>query len=135
MRSEPNTKQKLEQEIVQAYPHMFPDYGKPLHTMNSFQIGEGWMTLVKNLVEEISQHQDSTPECEPVQFVQIKEKFGELRVYTHGGDDQVDYMIAQAETASRTVCEVCGLPGSVRKDLMWLAALCDAHYEERKHRS
>jgi len=44
--------------------------------------------------------------------VQVKEKFGTLRFYIDGGDEEVYGMIKMAECMSRNVCEITGDIGS-----------------------
>jgi hypothetical protein len=43
-----------------------------------------------------------------VKAVQVKEKFGTLRFYIEGGDEEVFGMIKMAEAMSRNVCEITG---------------------------
>lgn len=64
---------------------------------------------------------------------QIKEKFGGLRFYYDGGDDQVHGMVRMAEAWASTVCEQCGNPGKLRGG-GWVQTLCDVHEEERQKR-
>ena len=67
---------------------------------------------------------------EPAQLVkqvyvmQIKEKFGTLRFYYNGGDEQVAGMVALAEAMSGVICEGCGAPGSKTRS-GWIRVLCD----------
>lgn len=46
-----------------------------------------------------------------VKIDQIKEKYGELRFYISGGDEQVRGMIHMAEYLCNKTCEVTGKPG------------------------
>ena len=69
---------------------------------------------------------------EEVKFVQIKEKFGGLRMYydTESEDDdfrkKINDCIYNAESESYTICEICGETGKVRKG-NWIKTLCDEH--------
>ena len=58
---------------------------------------------------------------------QIKEKFGTLRFYYDGGNDEISGMVDIIESLSSYVCEVCGVPGSLRSDRSWIRTLCDEH--------
>ena len=50
--------------------------------------------------------------CPPsVKIDQIKEKYGELRFYYSGGDEQVAGMVLMAEYLCNQTCEVTGNPG------------------------
>ena len=55
-----------------------------------------------------------------------QEKFGTLRFYYSGGDDQVDGMVRMAESMSALTCEECGVPG-VSRHGGWIRTLCDEH--------
>lgn len=61
-----------------------------------------------------------------VQFTQIKEKYGTLRLYINCHDDWVDGAIAMAETMSGTTCKTCGKPGKLR-GTAWYYTGCDEH--------
>lgn len=56
---------------------------------------------------------------------QVKEKFGALRFYYHGGDEVVDGMVRMAEAMSAVTCEKCGNPGSVHNSHYWVHTYCD----------
>ncbi|GJD45841.1 hypothetical protein AFCDBAGC_3718 [Methylobacterium cerastii] len=58
--------------------------------------------------------------------VQVKEKYGTLRFYCHGGGTRIIRIAAAAEWISGAVCDVCGAPGSLRPS-GWLRTTCDAH--------
>jgi hypothetical protein len=60
---------------------------------------------------------------------QVKEKFGTLRFYYHGGDDIIDGMVRMAESISGFTCEKCGAPGKMR-GRGWLYTACDTHTKE-----
>lgn len=67
--------------------------------------------------------------CPQVVADQIKEKFGTLRFYYHGGDEVIDGMVRMAESMSGVTCETCGSPGKIRHD-GWVRTLCDTHATE-----
>ena len=61
-------------------------------------------------------------------IVQIKEKFGTLRLYQHGYDDTLDEIINDMEEQTAKVCSVCGNPSTcVTKG--WILHRCDEHKE------
>ena len=51
---------------------------------------------------------------EQVVVTQIKEKFGTLRFYYHGGDEYIQGLEAMAESMTSRICEVCGCSGKSR---------------------
>lgn len=85
-----------------------------------FRCGEGWKAIVMGLLERL----DALP-LRTLKVVQIKQKFGGLRVYMEGGDEEVSRLIGEAESACRTVCEWCGSAGSITNE-GWMLTLCQA---------
>ena len=74
-----------------------------------------------------------TPKVHRVVVDQVKEKFGGLRFYYHGGDDVVDGMVRMAESWAAQTCETCGDPGTIRHG-GWVRTLCDKHEEEYQNK-
>lgn len=66
------------------------------------------------------------PVIPQVVATQVKEKFGGLRFYINGGDDEIDAAITFAEMLSERTCEVCGAPGKQRGG-GWISTRCDEH--------
>ena len=64
-------------------------------------------------------------------IVQIKEKFGGLRVYTNGTTEIHYAYIDFATTMASRTCEVCGVPGESR-NTGWVKTLCNKHHKERE---
>ncbi len=64
---------------------------------------------------------------------QIKEKFGTLRFYYHGGDEYISGLEAMAEAMTSRTCEDCGCPGVARSTAKnrWVRVLCEKHAEEQ----
>ena len=91
---------------------------------NYFPVGEGWRSLVEKLVNDIAKIDPK------VEVTQVKEKFGTLRFYISGGNDEVDNLIEKAERKSSTICEICGKKGKPR-DLPWVLTLCADCYRRR----
>lgn len=69
---------------------------------------------------------DITPKVTWIEIQQIKEKFGGLRFYYQGGDDQISGMVRMAELWAGHTCETCGERGK-RRDGGWIRTLCDKH--------
>ena len=67
--------------------------------------------------------------CPQVVADQVKEKFGTLRFYYHGGDSKVDGMVRMAESMSACMCEECGAPGTQTQG-GWIRTLCDTHRKD-----
>jgi len=64
-------------------------------------------------------------------IVQVKEKFGSLRVYVNYSNEEIDNYIRFAESMSYRTCEKCGAPGERRND-GWIKTLCDNHYQAKE---
>jgi hypothetical protein len=114
-----------------AYPKMFADrYG-------GFAVGAGWWPILEALCANIQSHIDwRNKESETVPQVvveQIKEKFGGLRFYYQGGDEQIHGMVRMAEAWADRSCEECGAPGE-RRNGGWIRTLCDQHEAEHQER-
>jgi hypothetical protein len=92
----------------------------------SFDCNEGWYPLIQRLIEDLIELGWDK------QIIQVKEKFGGLRFYINTGSDEVHKRIIEAEHESYTICEDCGEPGELRKDLGWYFTLCDAHHQQKK---
>ena len=75
-----------------------------------------------------------TPKVQYIVIDQIKEKFGGLRFYYHGGDDQIHGMIRMAELWAGHSCEKCGDRGA-RRQGGWMRTLCDTHEAEYQERN
>jgi hypothetical protein len=69
-------------------------------------------------------------------MIQVKEKFGGLRIYSQGGDDHIISMIQIVESLSYRICENCGaMNQTVRQTRTnWIRTLCAdcsvAHYQK-----
>ena len=90
-----------------------------------FSFGEGWDELVEQLTHQIIARDPN------IRIDQVKEKFGTLRYYVDRATPEVRALIDAAETASESVCERCGEPGTLRRR-GWMATLCDLHAGETK---
>ncbi|MBI2449665.1 hypothetical protein HYV49_05205 [Candidatus Pacearchaeota archaeon] len=65
---------------------------------------------------------------------QVKEKWGMLNMYLTFDTDEMYDLISEYEEKSKTICEDCGKPGSLRDDLPWILTLCDEHYKSQLKR-
>ncbi|MBN7457360.1 hypothetical protein [Mycobacteroides abscessus] len=93
----------------------------------SIGVPAGWVPLMLEL------HERLVESCPAIEYVQIKQKWGELRVYVRNRNDAAQELIAAAELASRTICEVCGAPGSPCVRRGWYRALCPTHAAEMEY--
>ena len=115
--------------------------------------GDGWYELLRGLCLEITEAYQKHGQPIDIVVNQVKEKFGTLRFYYHFDDNPqsihaMDFMgtgsvrfepgstdlhkeiasiVRKYEEKSDCVCEKCGEPGFLRKNLH-VATLCDSCY-------
>lgn len=129
-------KKELQDKLFEKYPKLFKQ--KDLTVQQSCMpwgicTGNGWYNLLEGLCEEINQYLEWRKEDEnvtQVEFAQIKQKFGLLRVVHDGGDDTLNgyitALISMAERASSHICEICGNKGSIGGK-SWISVKCPKH--------
>jgi hypothetical protein len=123
--------EKFAERLEKSYPKMYGgQYG-------GFAIGKGWWPIIESLSANIQQHiefaNSKEQVCPQVVVEQVKEKFGGLRFYYEGGDEQIHGMVRMAEEWAGMSCEDCGAPGK-RRGGGWVRTLCDKHEAERNAR-
>lgn len=86
------------------------------------QVADGWLPIVEEMLVALKDL--------PVTIVQIKEKFGQLRVYADSVTDEQATEIAKiieiATYKARHTCEICGEPGKPVNTNV-LGVRCEAH--------
>lgn len=123
---------ELEKKLVQDHPVLFQDRNKgPMESCMHWgcDCDDGWFNILHAMCDTLDNHVKNNDGA-PLKFTQVKEKFGGLRVYTEGGDDFSEGVIALCETLSYRTCERCGDPGSLHHAGIWLKTLCGVHAEE-----
>lgn len=88
-------------------------------------VGVGWASLIHEIFDFIEQNKITN-----VRIIQVKEKYGGLRIYTDFIHDVLDKKIQDAEVHSFTICEECGAPGQLRGG-SWYNTLCEAHGKDK----
>ena len=78
-------------------------------------VGPGWSSLVNRAY-------DAKPD--DVQIIDVKEKYGGLRIYPETAPGWYHDMLWDMIAESETICEVCGQPGTLRAKGWW-KTLCD----------
>lgn len=79
----------------------------------------GWANIARQLQERLAPFVASGG-----RVLQVKEKFGGLRVYTSG--DGVPELDDLCEAAEKT-CVECGAPGTMSSRRGWISPRCEAH--------
>jgi hypothetical protein len=123
----------LQETLYQKYPAIFrqKDLDKTVSAMCwGISVGDGWYSLIDELCDNIQNRLRNVnrdkPESEHMicEAVQVKEKFGGLCFYTHGGDDYIDGLISMAESMSYNICAECGNKSAPQKKRGWIYTKC-----------
>jgi hypothetical protein len=151
-------REELDRLLCVKYPEIFGNRNKSMQETAmcwGFEHGDGWFEIINQLCANIQHHiewshknhawnlkwnEEHPEETRPVREVvpqvvadQVKEKFGTLRFYYHGGDDEISGMVRMAESMSAVTCETCGSPG-IQRGGGWIRTLCDTHEAEYQNR-
>jgi len=140
--------QKQKQKLFDTFPEMFPNTVN-YRGRAEIACGDGWFHIIMAMCETIQQDYNfrksrwetslvykgnaywTEAVCADAEnafrgvglpgFVQIKEKFGSLRIYADGHYNVpfVEGAISFAEHMSTKVCEKCGAPGTLRANNWW----------------
>jgi hypothetical protein len=125
--------EELDKTLVEKFPKLFVDrYKSAQETCMcwGFNHGNGWYNLVDSLCTCIQHYLDYKPEISQVIIDQVKEKYGSLRFYFHGGDEYVQGLVTMVEYLSASTCEICGNPGKIEND-SWIKVRCDKCSEQK----
>jgi hypothetical protein len=140
-------------EIFQKYPKLFVQKDLPATKTCmcwSITCGEGWKHIIDKACQKIQEIADLYGA--DIQFSQVKEKFGGLRMYfdinwsvpeidvapreveTNPKNreiwDLVYKVTCDAEEESLKTCDVCGKPGTSRFG-GWIVTRCDEHANKK----
>jgi hypothetical protein len=115
-------------DLLERHGELFGDHSEP--GSGRPEVGDGWAELVCRTVERIADASRRTTAA--VRIVQLKEKYGTLRLYTNlirepKAQAAVDEVIALAEARSTCTCEECGDEGVLYERGDVLATLCARH--------
>ena len=121
-------------DILERYPALFglAPGGKGLTVLDDgFACGAGWYPILARLLADLAviRREDVLTR---LRVVQVKEKFGGLRVHVDGGNERIQARIADAETEAATTCEHCGGPSpGLRSHGGWYGNICDSCAQKR----
>lgn len=95
-----------------------------------FECGPGWRALLEPVLDlaEAECRAHLRRGCKVSELplaLQIKEKFGTLRIYVSKGSESLHAAIATAQRQSAHVCETCGKPSQL-KVTGWHSTVCDS---------
>jgi hypothetical protein len=89
-----------------------------------YSCDKGWWPLIDECIEELEKQVKK--EKLDTEIVQIKEKFGSLRIYLSSESNAISDIVERYEIYSEHVCEVCGAfwTAKNRECHGWLKTLC-----------
>jgi len=98
---------------------------------SSYACDKGWYNLIDDCLNDIQKYLGIyKPEFrKDFKILQIKEKWGGLRIYVSTSDDKIDDIISYYEAKAEMTCEMCGEDGKLRTN-GWFKTLCDKCYKE-----
>lgn len=88
------------------------------------EIPEGWNKLYHNMCKELREQLIKENKLSDFHFLQIKEKFGELRCYTNYHTKEIDNIINKYVNISSHTCINCGSPAT-KYTSDWILPYCD----------
>ncbi|KAL8797154.1 MAG: hypothetical protein Q9195_000621 [Heterodermia aff. obscurata] len=126
---------KLTQSLYDDFPSLFQRHTLGMDQSCMFfgiQVLSGWYHILYRLSSSISTVvSENGLDPQEYCYEQIKEKFGLLRVYMHGGTtEEIGQAIQRAVEESAKTCEVCGREGQLG-DKGWLRVRCNECEEQR----
>lgn len=98
------------------------------YTVESWEdlVDAGWKSLMRAL-QGAAKGRETFHGMEPVTLTQVKEKFGQLRIYYTGGDQVFRNFVDFAELVSSAMCETCGARGNTKSFGGYLKTVCEEH--------
>lgn len=133
---------KIEELIVTKYPFLRRrtfDGTVDLEAkwpMMCLEIPDGWYPLFYQMCNDIKAalEKEGAKALEDFYFLQVKEKYNELRCY-HTGSKEVDDIISKYAYISRYVCTHCGKSATFETS-SYLASFCDDCWKDNfRHES
>jgi hypothetical protein len=123
-------REEIEQRLIERWPTWFYTRGDVRYTAMSrgFCNDDGWFEILWRLfgdLEPLVAELEATGGV-PFEVLQVKEKFGGLRVHVNHTSDAIRRRIETAADESFRSCEICGQPVELR-DGSWIKTLCDQH--------
>lgn len=128
-------KKDREDILIKRFPFWFHanNYGSNQNGF-SFDCGDGWFDIIQTLFLDIEKVFETIPYCHRETFTiwQLKEKFGQLRIYVRSGTtpqkeiEEINKLIMDAEIKSSTICEKCGKEtNGFEVKSHWIRTICE----------
>jgi hypothetical protein len=121
-------------EMLETYPELFGTELSPKKSLMVFGIeaGKGWKDIVLSYLPKISKIVKEN-NIDDFRIVQIKEKFGSLRIYTMGNSNEdIKNLISEMEEKCSYTCEKCGSKEGILRTNGWVRVICDECEEKQR---
>jgi len=127
-------KPSLQKKLIKDFPLCFQDTDKgPKESLMCFgcECGDGWYKIIREACAKAEPlikkwvKDNPTSDFKP-RLVQVKEKYGTLRMYWSSYPDGLSEIEEEAEKKSIKTCETCGKEGQIRGE-GWLYTACLKH--------
>lgn len=132
------TSRQWRKAMVEQYPYLLPrDYitDEPFanfgytYVVGELDLPEGWFDLFLQCCEDIKEPLAKADRLDRFRFIQIKEKWGSMRLYAKGATEEVLNILHKYEFLSQQVCCVCGEPAAYQT-LSYICPFCSEHIDE-----
>lgn len=125
----------LQLRLFERFPLIFIERLDACSTLHTYGVScrDGWYALVQQLCHDVQQLVSDEQFAQPI-AVDVKEKFGKLKVHWRHPrklDPRVLELTTQAEDRSCHVCDMCGAPGRTLSDHGWWRTRCAVHSNNR----
>lgn len=139
-------RQELDDALVRDFPNLYKDRHADMRSTCmcwGFCCGDGWEPIIRRLSEKLEAMIVALPEPQEVPAhdtafghcdaytperpcaLQVKEKFGGIRVYLTSGTEEMYAAIEDAEREAWITCEDCGSQENVStRGPGWIRTLC-----------
>ena len=103
------------------------------HYIKSY-MPEGWYKAFgKEFTKELIDKLEKENYFDDFEIIQIKEKYGGLRIYIGSAPESIHQLIDKYEDLSFHYCQICGKQGKLY-DNGWMMTLCPSHAEKLNYR-
>ena len=115
------TIEEFEIQLKKKYPNLYNGLRNKKSSQGGYlmpiafgiECGEGWY----NLIDYVSAKLEALNQ--KLEVVQIKEKWGSIRLYLNISTDEADKIVEFVEKESETTCEICSKKGKLLTDGWW----------------
>lgn len=126
---------RQQRKILKAHPLFFRQYfEEDIYTSCmswGFECGQGWFDIINRCADKMEKWNHLHSDMLPVEACQLKEKFGELRVYLDNATEETYNILHEFEKEADETCEWCGSKKDVSKTKRgWITTLCAECHKE-----